>query len=276
MTLVPEPRPCLRVYMNALYQQRELDHFPEVDEICKVDSSNADVTAFVQEIEIMKFIGKHENVIRLHATSIHNSLIRIGFHPLMMIDYLRQNCSWFAIQPRSKVESVLLVLCSSSCQWHGLPRLHGRSCSSKVDGAGVHFPKGLHRITRHMLSTASRDVASTTSTATGLDRWLLCPCAFPPYLSYSYSHQLFPIPYPLCNQSSRPFKFDLIQSYPFSFAQLLVSFPKVIRELKLSEFGCCNFYLCGANILHKGDDRCKTVAPTVVTLHHPAQHRSKC
>ena len=36
------------------------------------DSSEADVVAFVQEIEMMKFIGKHENVIQLYATSSLN------------------------------------------------------------------------------------------------------------------------------------------------------------------------------------------------------------
>nr|CDS15927.1 fibroblast growth factor receptor 4 [Echinococcus granulosus] len=140
VTLVPEPRPSLRVYMNALYQRRELDHFSEVDEICEVvkkekeraklrvrflmpsdptyevpfgrmqvegrigegafglvlrgsamhlpggiigplpvaiktlrgSSSKADVVSYVQEIKMMKFIGKRENRIQLHATSNHN------------------------------------------------------------------------------------------------------------------------------------------------------------------------------------------------------------
>ncbi|KAH9286425.1 Fibroblast growth factor receptor 1 [Echinococcus granulosus] len=189
VTLVPEPRPSLRVYMNALYQRRELDHFSEVDEICEVvkkekeraklrvrflmpsdptyevpfgrmqvegrigegafglvlrgsamhlpggiigplpvaiktlrgrvrrnlqfpvDSSDADVVAFVQEIEMMKFIGKHENVIQLYATSNHNG------RPVMimeyaaegsLVDYLRKNRSWLATQPRPMTELVLL------------------------------------------------------------------------------------------------------------------------------------------------------------------------
>lgn len=32
-------------------------------------SSEADLVAFVQEIEMMKFIGKHENVVQLYATT---------------------------------------------------------------------------------------------------------------------------------------------------------------------------------------------------------------
>ncbi|CUT99414.1 FL cytokine receptor [Echinococcus multilocularis] len=85
MTLVPEPRPCLRAYMNALYQQRELDRFIEVDGICEVDSTDVDVTAFVEEIEMMKFISKHENMIRLQATSIHNDLVEEVCHPLLLV-----------------------------------------------------------------------------------------------------------------------------------------------------------------------------------------------
>ncbi|CDS40738.1 fibroblast growth factor receptor 4 [Echinococcus multilocularis] len=179
VTLVPEPRPSLRVYMNALYQRRGLDHFSEVDEICevakkekeeaklrvrflmpsdptyevpfgrvqvegrigegafglvlrgsamhlpggiigplpvaiktlRVNSSDADVVAFVQEIEMMKFIGKHENVIQLYATSNHNG------RPVMimeyaaegsLVDYLRKNRSWLATQARPMTELVLL------------------------------------------------------------------------------------------------------------------------------------------------------------------------
>lgn len=36
------------------------------------DSAEKDVEAFIKEIEIMKFIGKHKNVIQLYATSTYN------------------------------------------------------------------------------------------------------------------------------------------------------------------------------------------------------------
>ncbi|VDL54560.1 unnamed protein product [Hymenolepis diminuta] len=44
-------------------------------------SSEADLVAFVQEIEMMKFIGKHENVVQLYATTSYKG------RPVMVMEY---------------------------------------------------------------------------------------------------------------------------------------------------------------------------------------------
>ncbi|KAH9282189.1 hypothetical protein ECG_05764 [Echinococcus granulosus] len=130
MTLVPEPRPCLRVYMNALYQQRELDHFPEVDEICKgMKKEKEEVGLRVRFLMpsdptyempfgrglLVKVLSASSSI-GWPCTSPEAPMVlflwllrhfELG-HPLMMIDYLRQNCSWLAIEPRPMTKSVLL------------------------------------------------------------------------------------------------------------------------------------------------------------------------
>uniref|UniRef100_A0A915EVT6 Protein kinase domain-containing protein n=1 Tax=Echinococcus canadensis TaxID=519352 RepID=A0A915EVT6_9CEST len=339
MTLGPEPRPCLRAYMNALHQQRELDHFLEVAGICegikeekeevglrvrfllpsdptyevpfgrgrlgegafglvlhgfaihlpggissplpvaiktfRVDSSDVDVTAFVQEIEMMKFIGKHENMIRLQATSIHN--VANGMVYLVSKDIVHRDlAARNVVLTKGLVRKVADFGLTRKVEFYYRLKGNGRAPLKWMAPESIFQKVFTAKPDMCTLSTASRDVASTTVAATTLDRWLLCVHASSSYPSYPFSHQLSLVPYPLSNHSSRPFKFYLIQSYPSSFAQLLVSLPKVIRKLKFSELGCCNFYLCEANILHKGDDRCKTVALTVVTFQHPAQHKSRC
>ncbi|VDM36194.1 unnamed protein product [Hydatigera taeniaeformis] len=42
----------------------------------RASSSEDDVVAFVQAIEMMKFVGKHENVIQLYATSNYDGGLR--------------------------------------------------------------------------------------------------------------------------------------------------------------------------------------------------------
>ncbi|VDO04624.1 unnamed protein product [Rodentolepis nana] len=47
-------------------------------------SSEADLVAFIQEIEMMKFVGKHENVIQLYATTSMKG------HPVMVMEYAEE------------------------------------------------------------------------------------------------------------------------------------------------------------------------------------------
>ncbi|KAL5967827.1 Fibroblast growth factor receptor 1 [Taenia solium] len=82
-----------------------------VFECTTAGSSEADVVAFVQEIEMMKLIGKHENVIQLYATSSHNGrpvVIMEYAAEGSLVDYLRRNRSYLAAQPCAMTESVLL------------------------------------------------------------------------------------------------------------------------------------------------------------------------
>ncbi|VDD79725.1 unnamed protein product [Mesocestoides corti] len=81
-----------------------------------VNSSEDDVVDFVREIEMMKFIGKHENVVQLYATSTCNG------RPVMvmeyaaegsLVNYLRRNRALLSSQPLAKTESTLL---SFACQ----------------------------------------------------------------------------------------------------------------------------------------------------------------
>ncbi|VDK33620.1 unnamed protein product [Taenia asiatica] len=94
--------PCSLIHDACLFR---------VFECTTADSSEADVVAFVQEIEMMKFIGKHENVIQLYATSSHNGRpVAIMEYAAegSLVDYLRRNRSCLATQPRAMMESVLL------------------------------------------------------------------------------------------------------------------------------------------------------------------------
>ncbi|KAM7543126.1 hypothetical protein Aperf_G00000006859 [Anoplocephala perfoliata] len=68
------------------------------------NSSEADVVAFVQEIEMMKFIGKHENVIQLYATSSYNGRPVIVMEYAAkgsLANYLHKNHQSLATQSRS-------------------------------------------------------------------------------------------------------------------------------------------------------------------------------
>ncbi|KAL5109230.1 Fibroblast growth factor receptor 1 [Taenia crassiceps] len=184
VSLLRETRPSLRVYMKALYEQRELERLCGMEGVCegaggvkrrrereevggrvrylmpidaaydvafsgvrverrlgegafglvfrgsamhlpggisgsltvaiktlRADSSEADVVAFVQEMEMMKFIGKHENVIELYATSSYNGrpvVIMEYAAEGSLVDYLRRNRSCLANQLGAMRESVLL------------------------------------------------------------------------------------------------------------------------------------------------------------------------
>nr|CDS25347.1 tyrosine protein kinase HCK [Hymenolepis microstoma] len=60
-------------------------------------SSEEDLVAFVQEIEMMKFIGKHENVIQLYATSSFNG------RPIMIMEYGAEGSLKNVLQKYSQV-----------------------------------------------------------------------------------------------------------------------------------------------------------------------------